>query len=96
MSDTGRYSPGYVSLVPPAPEPGSIDRRAPVLCSWDKLREAIRARFYPAIVSLDEGGQERVDRATDAVVALVMGTPPAVGLDTAWESADRPMVEAHP
>lgn len=40
----------------------------------DQLREAVRAVFYPRIPTWDEGGQRRVDRATDRLVEIAEST----------------------
>lgn len=42
--------------------------------TFDELREAVRATFYPAIPAWDTTGQDRIDRATRRLLA-------AAGLD---------------
>lgn len=63
-----KYQPGYVSLAPPTPGPGEVDREQSITVTWSELREALAACHYPAIPAWDDGGQARINRATDRLM----------------------------
>ena len=54
-------------------------RRAPapaltgeaIVLEREELREGIRAVFYPAVPASDENGQDRIDRATERLLAAM-------------------------
>ena len=55
---------GRRSSPPPPAEDSYVLTRA-------ELREGIRAVFYPAVPASDENGQDRIDRATDRLLAAM-------------------------